>query len=170
MTGATSAGRAFVFGDDIDTDVLAPGLYMKGPIEDLAEHCLEAVDPTFAGAVREGDVIAGGRNFGIGSSREQAVQALRHLGIRALVAKSFAGIFYRNVLNFGLAAVTCAEADRIEPGDRIRVDAAAGTVENLTRGETYACDALPPRLLAMIADGGLVNHLEKQLAAGKGDQ
>ncbi len=168
MTLENTAGKAWVFGDDVDTDVLAPGLYMKGSLEDMARYCLEAVDPDFAANVGEGDTVVAGANFGIGSSREQAAQVLRHLGVRALVAKSFGGIFFRNALNFGLVAVTCADADRIRPGDEIAVDAAAGAISNITRNQTYACDSLPPHLLAMIGDGGLVPHLEKRLARTKG--
>ncbi len=158
--------RAWVFGDDIDTDVLAPGLYMKGPIEVLATHCLEAVDPNFAAAVKLGDVVIGGENFGIGSSREQAVQVLQILGIRTLIAKSFAGIFYRNALNFGVTALTCAEAEKICAGDEITVDAPNGTITNLTKNETYSCDPLPEQLMEMVALGGMVPYLEQRLRKG----
>jgi len=168
MTMEKTAGKAWVFGDDIDTDVLAPGLYMKGSLDDMASHCLEAIDPEFAGNVGEGDTVVAGANFGIGSSREQAAQVLRHLGVRALVARSFGGIFYRNALNFGLVAVTCADAGRVRPGDRIEVDPGEGAIANITRNEAYACDALPAQLLAMVADGGLVPHLEKKLAETSG--
>lgn len=157
-------GRAWLFGDDIDTDSLAPGLYMKGPIEELARHCLETLDPGFAAGARPGDVVVGGRNFGMGSSREQAAEALRHLGIAAVVAKSFAGIFYRNALNLGLLAVVCAESGRITAGDRLVLDAAGGRVSNLSTGDSYACEPLPSHLLEMVRDGGLVPHLEKKLA------
>ena len=102
------SGRAWILGDDIDTDVLAPGLYMKGPIAEMARHCLESVEPDFAAQVAEGDIIVAGANFGIGSSREQAAEVLTLLGVKAVVAKSFGGIFYRNALNFGLLAVTSA--------------------------------------------------------------
>ncbi|MGH8680446.1 MAG: 3-isopropylmalate dehydratase, partial [Burkholderiales bacterium] len=88
------SGRAWVLGDNVDTDALAPGKYMKFGIEEIAKHCLEAVDPGFAAGVRPGDVVVGGRNFGAGSSREQAPQALKHLGVAALVAESFAGLFH----------------------------------------------------------------------------
>lgn len=155
-------GAAWVFGDDINTDVMAPGLYMKSPMEELASHCLETVDPDFAKGVASGDVLVGGENFGIGSSREQAVEVLRYLGIRAMVAKSFAGIFFRNALNFGLVAVTCADAGKIQAGDQIEVDTANGKILNHTRDETYSCDTLPESLLAMVRDGGLVAHLEKK--------
>lgn len=160
----SNAGNAWIFGDNIDTDVLAPGLYMKGPIEILAQHCLEAVDPKFAPGVKAGDVMVGGNNFGIGSSREQAVEVLKILGVRTLIAKSFAGIFFRNTLNFGVVALVCPEADKISPGDKIAADPALGKIENLTTGETYSCDPLPDQLLQMVTDGGLVPHLEKKLA------
>ena len=158
------SGRAFVFGDDIDTDVLAPGRYMKGSIEDLAQHCLEAIAPGFAKDVRPGDVVVAGRNFGMGSSREQAAQALKVLGVSAVVAKSFGGIFYRNALNLGLPVVVCAESDNIKPGDRLIIDLARGTVVNETSGRTLPSEPLPAFLLDMLADGGLVPHLEKRFA------
>lgn len=161
MTAAE--GRAFVFGDNVDTDALAPGLYMKGPIEELARHCLEAVDPAFASSVRPGDIVVGGDNFGMGSSREQAAMALRRLGVAAVVAKSFAGLFFRNAFNLGLPALECAEAGRIRAGDRLAVDAEAGRIANRTTGESYACAPIPPHLAAMIRDGGLIPHLEKTL-------
>ncbi|MDH4190949.1 MAG: 3-isopropylmalate dehydratase [Betaproteobacteria bacterium] len=160
----TETGRAWVFGDNIDTDVLAPGRYMKAGIEEIARHCLEAVDPAFARELRPGDVVVGGRNFGTGSSREQAPQALKQLGVAALIAESFAGLFYRNALNLGLPALVCAHAKRLRPGDRLRVDAQAGRIDNLTTGETLACEPIPGHLMQMIRDGGLLPHLQKRLA------
>ena len=164
----STTGKAWVFGDNIDTDVLAPGLYMKGPLKVLAAHCLEAVDPQFASNVQAGDVVVGGENFGIGSSREQAVQALQFLGVQTLIAKNFAGIFFRNALNFGVVALACDEAGRIKPGDQISSDPSTGLITNHTRNETYVCDPLPEQLLAMVMDGGLVDHLEKKLAKKEG--
>lgn len=161
------SGRAFVFGDDIDTDVLAPGRYMKGPIEELARHCLEAVAPDFAKEVRPGDVVVAGKNFGMGSSREQAAQALKVLGVAAVVAKSFGGIFYRNALNLGLPVVVCPQAGTIRPGDRLRIDLAGGMVTNETTGHTLPSEPLPQFLRDMLADGGLVPHLEKKFAGRK---
>jgi 3-isopropylmalate/(R)-2-methylmalate dehydratase small subunit len=161
------SGRAFVFGDDIDTDMLAPGAYMKFGIAEIARHCLEAVDPGFANEVRPGDFVVGGGNFGMGSSREQAPQALCHLGVAAVIATSFAGLFFRNAVNLGLAPLVCAEAGRIAPGDALAVDAQAGRIENLTKRETLACEPLPAHLLAMLRDGGLLPHLEKKLKAGR---
>jgi len=156
-------GRAWVFGDDINTDLLAPAAYLKGTMEALANHCLEDLDQDFAASVREGDVFVAGENLGIGSSREQAPQALHILGIRAVLAKSFGRIFYRNALNLGMPTLVCSEIERIGKGDRLRVDAASGTVDNLTSGESFTCEALPDHLVAMIADGGLIPHLKKKL-------
>ena len=159
-----TGGRVWRFGDDIDTDVLAPGSHMKRPIAELATHCLEAVDPRFAREVRPGDIVVAGRNFGMGSSREQAAQALLSLGVAAVLAKSFAGIFYRNALNHGLLVLVCAATDRIHAGDRLEVDAVKGEAVNRRTGERLACEPLPPHLVEMIENGGLVAHLEKKLA------
>lgn len=156
--------KAWVFGDDIDTDVIAPGRYMKFGIEEIARHCLESVFPDFPGEVQPGDAVIAGRNFGAGSSREQAPEALKHLGVAVLVAESFAGIFYRNAINLGLPALACAQAKRIRNGDRLKVDPVRGTVENLTTGETLDCEPIPPFLMTIIRDGGLLPHLEKKLA------
>jgi 3-isopropylmalate/(R)-2-methylmalate dehydratase small subunit len=161
-------GRAWTFGDNIDTDVLAPGIYMKLPVEEVAQHCLEAVDPEFAAKVQPGDIVVGGENFGMGSSREQAPQALKVLGVGAVLAKSFARIFYRNALNLGLPALFFREADEVSAGDRLDLDLAAGQVRNLTTGVTYAVAPIPPHLLEMILMGGLMPHLKMRLAAERG--
>ena len=155
--------KAWVFGDNVDTDAIAPGRYMKFGIDEIARHCLEAVDPAFSSEVERGDVVVAGRNFGAGSSREQAPEALKHLGIAALVAESFAGLFYRNAINLGLPALVCAQAKRIRSGDELRIDCQAGTVENLSTGEKLACEPIPPFLMEIVRDGGLVAHLEKRL-------
>lgn len=161
------SGRAWVFGDNIDTDMLAPGAYMKFGIDEIARHCLELLDPSFAAKVQPGDVVVGGRNFGAGSSREQAPQALKHLGIAAVLAPSFAGIFYRNALNLGLIVLVCPDAARIRNGDQIDADAQTGRIYDRSTGETLACEPIPPHLLAMVRSGGLLPHLEKRLAAGR---
>jgi 3-isopropylmalate/(R)-2-methylmalate dehydratase small subunit len=155
--------KAWVLGDNVDTDVLAPGAYMKFGIEEIAKHCLESVLPEFVSTVRKGDVVVAGRNFGAGSSREQAPAALKHLGVAVLVAESFAGLFYRNAINLGLPAVACAQAKRIRQNDSLRVDVEAGRIDNLTTGETLACEAIPSHLMPMLRDGGLLPHLEKRL-------
>ena len=156
--------RAWVFGDNVDTDAIAPGRYMKLGIEEIARHCFEAVDPGFATKVKNGDAVVGGRNFGTGSSREQAPEALKHLGVAVLVAESFSGLFYRNAINLGLPALACAQAKRIRQGDLLKVDPLGGTIENLTTGETLECEPIPPFLMSIIRDGGLLPHLEKRLA------
>jgi 3-isopropylmalate/(R)-2-methylmalate dehydratase small subunit len=158
-------GRAFVYGDGINTDMLAPGIYMKHPIGTIAMHCLESVDKDFAGTVKPGDVVVAGQGFGIGSSREQAAEALKHLGVAAVLARSYGGIFYRNALNFGLPVLVCSEVDQVGAGDLVSVDAATGAVHNQTRGVTLRATPLPQFLLDMISDGGLVPHLEKRFAA-----
>ena len=154
--------KTWVFGDNLDTDMLAPGKYMKFGIEEIAKHCLESVSPQFSKDVRKGDIVVAGKNFGCGSSREQAPEALRFLGVSALVAPSFAGLFYRNCFNLGLPAVVCAEAGRIRAGDQLKIDF-EGKIENTTRGETYACEPIPEHLQILVRDGGLLPHLEKRL-------
>lgn len=156
--------KAWVFGDDVDTDAITPGRYMKLGIEEIARHCFEAVDPGFATKVKSGDAVVGGRNFGTGSSREQAPEALKHLGVAVLIAESFAGLFYRNAINLGLPAVACAQAKRIRQGDLLQVDFQEGWILNLTTGEKLACEPIPAFLASIIRDGGLLPHLEKRLA------
>ena len=156
--------RAWVLGDNVDTDVITPGKYMKFGIEEIAQHCLEPVLPEFAKQVKPGDVVVAGRNFGAGSSREQAPAALKQLGVAALVAESFAGLFYRNSLNLGLPALVCADAKRIRDGDRVEVDFDQAVIVNQTTGQTYSFEPIPPHLMQMVRDGGLLPHLEKRLA------
>lgn len=156
------SGKVWKVGDDIDTDALAPGKYMKDGIDEIARHCLEDVLPDFAHAVRPGDVLVAGRNFGIGSSREQAPEALKRLGIAAVVAPSFAGLFYRNALNLGLAVVVCERAAEIAEGARVTVDAAAGRIAG--PGIALPCQPIPPFLLQMLEAGGLLPHLALRLA------
>jgi 3-isopropylmalate/(R)-2-methylmalate dehydratase small subunit len=155
--------KAWVFGDDIDTDVLAPGRYMKLGIEEIAKHCLESVLPAFSSSVRKGDVVVAGRNFGCGSSREQAPAALKELGVAALVAESFAGLFYRNSLNLGLPALVCSGAQRIRSGHELNIDYGRSEIANMTTGEKLAFEPIPAHLLEMVRDGGLLPHLEKRL-------
>jgi len=155
--------NAWVFGDDVDTDAIAPGRYLKFDIGEIARHSMETLDPDFSSRVRKGDIVVAGRNFGAGSSREQAPEALKHLGVSALVAESFAGLFYRNAINLGLPAVVCARAKRIRAGDDLELDPATGRLANRTTGETLSCEPIPDFLMQLIRDGGLVPHLEKRL-------
>lgn len=163
-SGLARRGRAFVFGDYIDTDLLAPGPYMRESVEVLASHCLEAIDPSFAGDVRRGDIVVGGESFGIGSSREQAVQSLVVLGVGAIIAKSFARIFYRNALNFGLPALACPDL-QAERGDDLEVRPVDGVVINHTSGKQYACEKIPPELMDIVSAGGMMPWLAGRLTA-----
>jgi len=163
---STVDGRAWKYGDNIDTDQLAPiGSYKGTTDAELAEgavHCLRDMDPGFAKGVKAGDVFVAENNLGIGSSREAAPFFLKTLGIRAVLAKSFARIFFRNCFNIGLPALVCAETGKISMGDDLVVDPVKGTVENRTTGETLACQPVPAHLMEMVADGGLMPHLEKR--------
>jgi len=160
-------GRAWVFGDGVNTDVMAPGLYFKEPMEVMAKHCMEAIDPEFAAAVRPGDIIVAGRNFGVGSAREQAPMALQHLGVGAVLAQSFGRIFYRNALNFGIPALVFPSAAAVTAGDELRVDPVGGLVENLTTGSRYATAGLPAHLMSMVAAGGMMPWLKARIARGE---
>ncbi len=162
MTTQTTTHKVWKLGADIDTDQLAPGAYMKLGIEGIAPHCLEVVRPEFAAAVRPGDVIAAGPNFGIGSSREQAAGALVRLGVKAVIAPSFSGLYFRNAFNLGLLLLTCREADRLHEGEQIELDL-QGLRIGRADGSWLACDPIPDFLLDMVAAGGLLNQLRKKL-------
>jgi 3-isopropylmalate/(R)-2-methylmalate dehydratase small subunit len=162
------SGRAFVFGDNVDTDTLAPGAYMRLPPRDLAGHCLEAIDPAFANEVRPGDFVIAGSNFGLGSSREQAAVSLKLLGVEAVIARSFARIFYRNAMNLGLLALTLPPLADIAPGAMLSVDAARGLIKDLSAGRTWHTAPIPEHLLAMIAAGGLIPHLKQTFRGQEG--
>jgi 3-isopropylmalate/(R)-2-methylmalate dehydratase small subunit len=156
-------GRAWVFGDNIDTDLLAPGHAMRKPLAELARHCLEAIDPQFARSVHQGDFIVAGTGFGIGSSREQAAQALAHLGVGAVLAVAPARIFYRNAINLGLPVVRFPHADSVRPGDDLVVDLVHGCVYNLTRNTEHDCEPVPEFLRDVLQAGGLIPHLRTRL-------
>jgi len=158
----TAHGRIWRFGDDIDTDALAPGAYMKGSLEELAAHCLETVNPAFAAEVGPGDLVVAGRNFGMGSSREQGAEALKHLGVSAVVARSFAGIFYRNSINLGLPVLIGDVPERLGDGTFASIDILEATVTIDEDGGVIQCEPLPELLHAILDDGGLVPHLEKR--------
>jgi 3-isopropylmalate/(R)-2-methylmalate dehydratase small subunit len=160
----TTSHRVWKFGADIDTDVLAPGAYMKLGIDGIAPHCLEAVRPEFASQVRPGDLVAAGPNFGIGSSREQAPAALVHLGVRAVIAPSFSGLFFRNAFNLGLLLLTAPEAEQLQEAETATLDLQTLTVTSAA-GVRIACEPIPAFLLDMVAAGGLMNQL-KQRATG----
>jgi 3-isopropylmalate/(R)-2-methylmalate dehydratase small subunit len=153
-----------LFGDNISTDLIIPGKYKfkTTNAKALAEHAMEGADPDFSKKAREGDVIIGGNNFGCGSSREQAPLALTGLGIKAIVAKSFARIFYRNALNLGLPLIENSDiVNDIRPGDTLEIDFKDGRVRNSRLTKTYPIKPLPPFLLDMMEAGGLVPYYKK---------
>ena len=157
--------RVWRVGADIDTDQLAPGAYMKMGIEDIARHCLQGVRPEFAGSVQRGDVLVAGANFGIGSSREQAAAALVTLGLRAVIAPSFSGLYFRNAFNVGLLLLTCPEADGLTEGEHVTIDLPGQRVI-AADGRALACEPIPDFLQDMVAAGGLMMQLKKRLADG----
>jgi 3-isopropylmalate/(R)-2-methylmalate dehydratase small subunit len=156
-------GTIWRFGDGISTDLITPGRYyhLRGDVPALAEHAMEDADPQFAEKARPGEIVVAGENFGQGSSREHAALVLKERGIAAVVAKSFARIFFRNAVNVGLVPVTC-DTDGFEAGDEIAIDLEAGRVTNLTRGVERSFSPLPPIMRAILADGGLVEHVLKE--------
>ena len=160
----TTTHRAWRLPADVDTDQLAPGGVMKYGLDVIARHCLEAVRPDFAAGVQRGDVIVAGPNFGIGSSREQAASVLVHLGVAAVIAPSFNGLYFRNAFNVGLLLLTCKRASAIDDGEAVAFDVRAG---RLTRagGEVLRLDPIPGFLLEMVEAGGLLPQLQRRLSA-----
>lgn len=161
------SGRVFLFGDDVDTDQLAPGAFMSGGIEALSAHCLEGLRPGFAEQVKVGDILVAGWNFGMGSSREQAAEALKHLGLAGVVALSFAGIFYRNAINLGLPVLVAEDLTGIADGDAAQLDVEAGRLLLTDKQKTLSLEPLPDNLKRLLVDGGLVPHLKKRFAAAR---
>ena len=150
--------KVWKLGADIDTDVLAPGHAMKHGIDVVARYCLESVRPDFVGGVKKGDVIVAGPNFGIGSSREQAAAVLVRLGVVAVIAPSFSGLYFRNAFNLGLLLLTCPQAERLMEGDDIAIDWQTPAVISPS-GAALACEPIPPFLMDMVRSGGLLNQL-----------
>lgn len=155
-------GKAWKFGDNISTDLIAPGRYfhLRTNLPELAKHVLEDADASFAGKVQKGDVIVAGKNFGLGSSREHAAQIIKLAGIGAVLAKSFARIFYRNAINIGLPALE-VDTDKIYAGDEVEVELASGIVLSKTRNITIPAKPVPEFMLQLLKDGGLVEHIKK---------
>lgn len=161
-------GNAHVFGDNVDTDVIIPARYLTTTDEaELALHCMEDIDPTFAKRVEVGDVIVAGDNFGSGSSREHAPISIKAAGVSCIVASSFARIFYRNAINVGLPILECPEVAAItENGDVVSVDIETGLVSNITKGVAATATAFPDFMRELLNAGGLVPYLRDKLAKG----
>ena len=158
-------GPAVKLGNNIDTDVILPGKYLilVDPYE-LAKHALEGLDPAFPEKAKMGVILVGGRNFGCGSSREQAPIALKYAGVKCVLAESFARIFYRNAINIGLPVIECKGiSTSVETVDELTVDVEAGRIENISSGESFQVDKLPPFITEILADGGLIENLRKKM-------
>ena len=159
-------GRVWKYGDDVNTDVIFPGKYTYSISDrkEMALHALEDLDPDFVKNVRPGDIIVAGKNWGCGSSREQAVISLKEAGVGAIVARSFARIYFRNCINEGLPIVTCDAVDMVETGDEVSIDFEAGTV--VTPAAEYTFPPLAPSVMEILDAGGLVPHVRKTLGIG----
>jgi 3-isopropylmalate/(R)-2-methylmalate dehydratase small subunit len=155
-------GIAFKFGDDISTDLIAPGRYfhLRSNLEELARHVMEDADPQFPQKVKPGDFIVAGKNFGCGSSREHAPRIIKMAGVSAVIAKSFARIFYRNAVNIGLPVVEC-DTDKISNGDEIKVHLSEGMIKNISQDTSIDFRPLPHFMVSILNDGGLVQHIKK---------
>jgi len=162
----TPKGSAWKFGDNISTDLIAPGRYfhLRSNLPEMAKHVMEDADPSFASKVNKGDFIVGGSNFGLGSSREHAPTIIKLAGVSAVLAKSFARIFYRNSINIGLPILESPEAAQaIAEGHEIEVDLGAGRIRNLTTGASFTAHPFPEGIRAIMAAGGMVGFVRARL-------
>jgi 3-isopropylmalate/(R)-2-methylmalate dehydratase small subunit len=158
----TIDGKVWTFGDNIDTDLIIAARYLNtSDPKELAKYVMEDADPTFKDKVKEGDIIVAGENFGCGSSREHAPIALKAAGVSAVIAKSFARIFYRNAFNMGLTILELDESSEIKEGDSLTVDLDKGTIENKNSGKTYEFTPIPPFMQELVSCGGLMNYAKK---------
>ena len=155
-------GKAFKFGDNISTDHITPGrlAHLRSNLPELAKHVLEDADPTFASRVKAGDFIVAGSNFGLGSSREHAPLVIKMAGVSAILAKSVARIFFRNAINLGLPVLIC-DSDKINDGDELEVDLAAGTINDITNGNQLTFNQIPEVMLHILDEGGLIPYIKK---------
>ncbi len=155
-------GRAFKFGDSISTDHIIPGryAYLRSNLPELAKHVLEDADPTFVSKVKPGDFVVAGNNFGLGSSREHAPLVIKMAGVSAILAKSVARIFFRNAINLGLPVLIC-DTDKINDGDELEIDLAAGTIKDITNGSQVIFNKIPDVMLRILDEGGLIPYIKK---------
>jgi 3-isopropylmalate/(R)-2-methylmalate dehydratase small subunit len=155
-------GSAFKFGDSISTDYIVPGrlAHLRSNLPELAKHVLEDADPTFASRVKNGDFVVGGRNFGLGSSREHAPLVIKMSGVSAILVKSVARIFFRNAINLGLPVLIC-DTDKVDDGDRLEVDLKQGMIKDLTNGNQITFKKIPAVMLCILEEGGLMPYIRK---------
>lgn len=157
-------GKAHKFGDSINTDCIISGKYKFKTLDmdELAKHVMEDLDPNFYSRISPGDFIVAGRNFGLGSSREQAPLVIKHAKIAAVIAQSFARIFFRNAINTGLPLIVCPDADKIDAGDQLEIDPSAGVVRDVTKNIELKAEPLPKIMINILQDGGLAEHIVKR--------
>jgi 3-isopropylmalate/(R)-2-methylmalate dehydratase small subunit len=162
MADAELQGKAYKFGDNISTDLIIPGRYahLRSNLPELAKHVMEDADKTFVSKVHPGDFIVAGKNFGLGSSREHAPLVIKMSGVRAILAKSIARIFFRNAINQGLPVLIC-DTDKIDSGDTLGVNLSAGVIDDLTNGIRLNFGKIPPVMLDILAEGGLISYINK---------
>ena len=155
-------GKAFKFGNDISTDLIIPGKYaqIRSNLPELAKHVMEDADPAFAGCVKPGDFIVAGNNFGLGSSREHAPIVIKMAGVKAILAKTVARIFFRNAINIGLPVLIC-DTDKIKDGDTLEVDLEASTIKDVTNGNVLTFGKIPDVMLRILNEGGLLDYIQK---------
>lgn len=156
-------GRVWKYGDNINTDIISPPAYMELSVKEAAKYAMSTVDTEFAKACQAGDIFVAEHNLGSGSSRETSPLTLYELGIRTIIAKDYARIFYRNCINVGILAIECADTDKISKFDELEIDCTAGVIRNITRGESYNCDKIPEHIMGLVNCGGMVNYLEAKL-------
>lgn len=156
-------GRAHKLGDDINTDdIIAAKYLVSTDAKELGKHCLESIKPDFVSKVSPQDIIVAGRNFGCGSSREHAPLAIKGCGVSAVIAKSFAAIFFRNAINIGLPFLESGDAEKINEGDLLEIDLSSGIIKNLTENKTYQTQAFPVFLQDIVKRGGLINWIKSR--------
>jgi len=154
-------GRVHKFGNDINTDDIIAAKYLVSTDEkELGKHCMENIAPDFVSKVNKGDIIVAGKNFGCGSSREHAPRALKGSGIASVLARSFAGIFFRNAINVGLPFLQLDDADKIKDGDLLEIDLTSGIIKNLSANQAYKSEPFPAFLEEIIKKGGLINYMK----------
>lgn len=153
------SGKVWKYKDNINTDIISPPAYMELKMEEAAKYAMSPIDPDFASQYKAGDIFVAENNLGSGSSRETAPLTLYALGLRTIVAKSYARIFYRNCINVGILAIECGDTDKISKDDIIEIDYEAGKITNKTKNEVYSCDKIPSHIMEIVNCGGLLNYL-----------
>jgi 3-isopropylmalate/(R)-2-methylmalate dehydratase small subunit len=160
MSEGIITGKAYKFGDNINTDLINPAQYMELPLDEMTKHAMEGADPDFYKKIRPGDIIVAGKNFGSGSSRETAPMVIKRCGIAAVIAVDFARIFFRNAINIGLKVLICPTASEIKDRAELEVNPSDGVIKDLNTGKEHTCSKLPDHILELVNAGGLIKYLK----------